>query len=166
MQGTGLRYLVWEDLTCCGATKPVHHNYWACVPQVPKPACPRARAPQLLSPRTLGPVCSNCWARMLQLLKPVCLEPVLHNKRSHCSEKSNPHSPQLEKTRMQQQRPNAAKKKKKRVQRLKILRWKIRVRWICAKLWYLFLYWRKDNSKWKNHIFIWGDDIYSFKEKR
>ena len=37
----------------CGATKPVHHNYWG---------------------------------RMPQLLKPACLEPVLH-KRSHRNEK-------------------------------------------------------------------------------
>ena len=27
MQGTRVRDLVWEDPTCCGATKPVHHNY-------------------------------------------------------------------------------------------------------------------------------------------
>ena len=27
MQGTRVRALVWEDSTCCGATKPVRHNY-------------------------------------------------------------------------------------------------------------------------------------------
>ena len=27
MQGTRVRSLVWEDPTCRGATKPVHHNY-------------------------------------------------------------------------------------------------------------------------------------------
>ena len=32
MQGT------WEDPTCCGATNLVCHNYWACVPQLLKPA--------------------------------------------------------------------------------------------------------------------------------
>ena len=37
-----------EDPTCCGATRPVRHNYWAREPQ---------------------------------LLKPTCLEPVLHNER-------------------------------------------------------------------------------------
>ena len=26
-QGTWVRALVWEDPTCCGATKPVRHNY-------------------------------------------------------------------------------------------------------------------------------------------
>ena len=31
MQGTRVCYLVWEDPTCCGATKPVHHHYWAYV---------------------------------------------------------------------------------------------------------------------------------------
>ena len=27
MQGTQVQALVQEDATCCGATKPVHHNY-------------------------------------------------------------------------------------------------------------------------------------------
>ena len=30
MQRTRVRALVQEDSTCCGATKPVSHNYWAC----------------------------------------------------------------------------------------------------------------------------------------
>ena len=30
MEGTWVRALVWEDPTCHGATKPVHHNYRAC----------------------------------------------------------------------------------------------------------------------------------------
>ena len=30
MQGTRVRALVWEDPTCCGAIRPVSHNYWAC----------------------------------------------------------------------------------------------------------------------------------------
>ena len=30
MQGTRVQALVQEDPTCCGATKPVHHNYGAC----------------------------------------------------------------------------------------------------------------------------------------
>ena len=66
MQGTRVRALVREDPTCCGAAKPVHHNYWACA---------------------LEPVSHNYRARMPQLLKPTRLEPVLLNKRSHCSEK-------------------------------------------------------------------------------
>ena len=33
------------------------------------------------------PVRHNYWARVPQLLKPVCLQPVLHNKRSHRNEK-------------------------------------------------------------------------------
>ena len=66
MQGTWVRALVREDPTCCGATKPVRHNYWAC---------------------SLEPTSHNYWAHVPQLLKPVCLEPVLHNKRSHCNEK-------------------------------------------------------------------------------
>ena len=96
MQVTRVRALVWEDPICRGASKPVHHNYWACA---------------------LEPVSHNYWARMPQPLKPACLEPVLHNKGSHRNEKpthmrkSSPYSPQLEKARMQQQRPNAAKNK-------------------------------------------------------
>ena len=66
MQGTRVRALVREDPTCCGATKPMRHNYWACA---------------------LEPVSHNYWAHMPQLLKPVCLGPVLHNKRSHHNEK-------------------------------------------------------------------------------
>ena len=66
MQGTRVRALIQEDPTCRGATKPVRHNYWACA---------------------LEPANHNCWARVSQLLKPARLEPVLHNKRSHRSEK-------------------------------------------------------------------------------
>ena len=66
MQGTWVRALVQEDPTCRGATKPVRHNYWACA---------------------LKPACHNYWAHVPQLLKPVSLEPVLHNKRSHRNEK-------------------------------------------------------------------------------
>ena len=42
MQRTWVRALVQEDPTCHGATKPVHHNYWAQVP--------RAHAPQHKKP--------------------------------------------------------------------------------------------------------------------
>ena len=66
MQGTRVRALVREDPTCRGATKPMHHNYWACA---------------------LEPTSHNYWAHVLQLLKPTRLEPVLHNKRSHHNEK-------------------------------------------------------------------------------
>ena len=51
MQETQVRSLVQEDPTCCGATKQVDHNYWACAPE------PEGR---------------NCWAHKLQLLKPQC----------------------------------------------------------------------------------------------
>ena len=64
MQGSRVRSLVWEDPTCRGATKPVCRNYWACA---------------------LEPASHNYWARVLQLLKPRHLEPMLRNKKSHCS---------------------------------------------------------------------------------
>ena len=62
--------LVQEDPTCCGATKPMHHNYWACT--------------VLMS--------HNYWAGVLQVLKPMRLEPMLHNKRSHRNEKPVHHN--------------------------------------------------------------------------
>ena len=66
MQGTRVQALVQEDPTCREATKPVRHNYWACA---------------------LEPTSHNYWAHMPQLLKPMRLEPVLPNKRSHRNEK-------------------------------------------------------------------------------
>ena len=81
VQRTRVRALVREDPTCCGATKPVRHNYWACA---------------------LEPSSHNYWARVPQLLKPVRLEPVLRNKRSHRNEKPahrNKEEPQLTATR-------------------------------------------------------------------
>ena len=65
-QGKQVRTLVWEDPTCRRATKPMHHNYWAC-------------ALELTS--------HNYWAHVPQLLKPRHLEPVLCNKRSYHNEK-------------------------------------------------------------------------------
>ena len=72
------------------------HNSWACA----------------LEPRNC-----NYWAHMLQLLKLGALEPVLHNKGSHCSKKPVqrteewlPLAPTREKP-MQQQRPGTAKNK-------------------------------------------------------
>ena len=47
MQGTQVWALVQDNATCCRATKPVRHNYWACVPQLLKP---RAHAPQQEKP--------------------------------------------------------------------------------------------------------------------
>ena len=66
MQGTQVQALVRENPTCRGATKPMCRNYWACA---------------------LEPASHNYWARVPQLLKPVCREPVLRNKRSHRNEK-------------------------------------------------------------------------------
>ena len=66
MQGTRVWALVQEDPTCRGATKPVSHNYWACA---------------------LKPASHNYWACVPQPLKPVRLDPMLHNKRSHRNEK-------------------------------------------------------------------------------
>ena len=37
VQGTWVRFLVWEDSTCLGAAKFVSHNFSAHVLQIPKP---------------------------------------------------------------------------------------------------------------------------------
>ena len=89
MQGTRVWSLFQEDPACCEATKPVSHNYWACA---------------------LEPASHNYWAHVPQLLKPVSLEPMLHNKRSHCNEKPmhrNKEQPPLAATR---ESPRAATK--------------------------------------------------------
>ena len=91
MQGTRVRALVREDPTCHRATKPVRHSYWACA---------------------LEPVSHKYWARAprtraLQQEKPPQRESL------RAATKSGPCSPQLERARAQQRRPNAAKKKKK-----------------------------------------------------
>ena len=67
MHGTRVQALVREDAICRGTTKPMHHNYWAC---------------------TLESASHNYWAHVPQLLKPMHLEPVLRNNRSHHNEKS------------------------------------------------------------------------------
>ena len=71
MQGTRVWALVREDPTCRGAAKPMRHNYWACA---------------------LEPASHNYWAHVRQLLKPVCLEPVLLKKRSYRNEKPAHHN--------------------------------------------------------------------------
>ena len=49
MLGKRVQFLVWEDSTCHRATKPMSHNYWACLLQHKKPSLWEACAPQLES---------------------------------------------------------------------------------------------------------------------
>ena len=70
--GDTVRSLVQEDSTCHGATRPMHHDYW--------------------SLSALVPTCLNYRACEQQQLKPVCLESVLHNKRSHRGEEPVHHN--------------------------------------------------------------------------
>ena len=65
MQGTRVRSLVWEDPTCYGATKPVHHNYWAHVLQLLKPVLSNKRSHHTESLRTA----TKSSSRSLQLEK-------------------------------------------------------------------------------------------------
>ena len=73
-------------------------------------------------------MCHNYSAQELQLLSPVHLEPMLHNRRGHHrgrhvhhSERVAPCSPQLEKTRAQQGRPGTAKTEKSNKGALQLL---------------------------------------------
>ena len=53
MQETWIQSLIQEDPTYCRATKPIHHNYWACALELmlhnEKPQQWEAHAPQLES---------------------------------------------------------------------------------------------------------------------
>ena len=108
MQGTRVGVLVWEDPTCHGATKPMHHNYWACA---------------------LEPASHNYWAHVPQLLKPMRLEPVLRNKRSHCNEKPVHHNEEHPPFAATRESPHAAtktqhsQKKKKKVEGITTQYW-------------------------------------------
>ena len=57
IQGTRVWALVWEDPTCCGATKPMGHNYWACAlePKEPQLLSPRATTTEARAPRSHTP---------------------------------------------------------------------------------------------------------------
>ena len=56
------------------------------VPQLLSPHC-RAHELQLLKPEHPRAAHHNYQAGVLQLQKPMCLQPVLHHKRSHCNKK-------------------------------------------------------------------------------
>ena len=55
MQGTQVRALVWEDPTCHGATKPMHHNCWACAIEPGGPTT-EARKPRVPAPQQEKPL--------------------------------------------------------------------------------------------------------------
>ena len=91
------------------------------------PGAGRYHVPQsnwTCAPQLLKPMRRNCWARVLQLLKPALLEPVLRNKRSHCNEKPTHCNEEwlplaATKAHAQQRRPNIAKNKFKKNQKTK-----------------------------------------------
>ena len=67
IQGTRAPSLAWEAPTCPRATKPVGHTYWAWA---------------------WYPWSHHYWACTPQPPKPVSLEPVLCNERSHCTQEA------------------------------------------------------------------------------
>ena len=92
MQGTQVWSLVLEDPTCRGATKPVGHNYWACVLWGPRAATTEAHEPRASAPQ----------------------EKPLQWEGRAAEGRIAPLSPQLEKARAQQLRSSTAKRKRKR----------------------------------------------------
>ena len=97
MQGTRVRALVRQDPTCHGATKP----------RVPQLLSLHSRTcePQLLSPCATTTEACTPRAHALQQREATAM------RSPHTAMKSSPHSPQLEKARAQQRRPNTAKNK-------------------------------------------------------
>ena len=60
MQGTRVRALVWEDPTYRRATRPVSHNYWACVSGACALQQERLRQWEAHAPRwRVAPACRN-----------------------------------------------------------------------------------------------------------
>ena len=112
-QGTWVRALVQDDPTCHGATKPVHHKYWACALE-PMSHNYWAHVPQLLSLRSRAcePQLLSPWAATTEACAPRVGAPQQREATAmrslHTTTKSSPCSPQLEKAHVQQQ-PNAAK---------------------------------------------------------
>ena len=99
MQGTQVRALAREEPTCRRVTKPMCHNYWACA---------------------LEPGSHNYWAQCATTTEArtprghAAQQREATAMRSPCTAtKSSSHSLQLEKARVQQRRPNAAKNKNK-----------------------------------------------------
>ena len=88
MQRTRVRALVWEDPTCPGAAETVYHGCWVC---------------------TLEPVRNNCWSPCTWSLC-FAMGEATAVWGAHTAGRSGPCSPQLERTHVQQWRPNAAKK--------------------------------------------------------
>ena len=74
MQGTQVWSLVWEDPTCCGATKPVCHSYWslcptACAPQQEKPSQWEDCALQAESSPPCSPQVEKAWVEQWRVSK-------------------------------------------------------------------------------------------------
>ena len=90
MQGPWVRALVREDPTCCRATKPVHHNYWACA---------------------LEPVSHNYWACVPQLLSPCATTTEAHVSIAHALQQEKP--PQWEAHALQRRAAPARRNKRK-----------------------------------------------------
>ena len=95
MQGTWVWALVWEDPTCHGATKPMHHNCWACTLEP---------EPQLLNTRATTTEAHTPRAHALQQEKPLQWEaltlqrrvaPARRNQRKPVHSNKDPMQPKI-----------------------------------------------------------------------
>ena len=87
VEGTWVQSLVREDSTCCGATKPICHSYWAWA---------------------LEPMSSSYWTPMPYNLCSTTKETMAATS-LRTTAKSRPCSPQLKKTSARQWRPSTVK---------------------------------------------------------
>ena len=92
IQGTWVWSLVWKDSTCHGATKPMHHHYWA---------------------HAVEPASSYCWSQCTWSLCSATGEATAVRS-PHTVRKRKPHLLQLRKACVQQQRLSAAKNTKEK----------------------------------------------------
>ena len=70
-QGTLVQSLVWEDLTCREAAKPVYHNYWACALETEGPG---AQASQQEATNNEKPAHHNEEEAYLPQLQKACVQ--------------------------------------------------------------------------------------------
>ena len=100
MQGTQLRSLVWEGLTCREATKPVRHNHWACALEPARHSywSPRATTTEACVPQQLSPPAATTEAHVTRARAPQWrVAPAHHNWRKPTPIKEDPKQPKINK---------------------------------------------------------------------
>ena len=102
MQGKLVWSLVWEDPTCLGQLKPVHHNHWVCVLE--------SMSLRLLNQQLMSPCAASTEAHVPRACAPQQEKPPQWEACAPQPE-SSPCPPQLQKARAQQRRPSTVNNK-------------------------------------------------------